>query len=755
MRILLVSLLFSGFIQAQTLTPERRVAPIGPLTHAAYSQLQPDVASNGNGFVAIWSDPRSTHQVGPDFPSINAVYATHLGAVGSASPAEGISIASPMAFTARIASDGNGYLVAWGSTTGIYTRPLGDDGHPASAEPARVDATDTFTWPAALASNGHGYLLASWNSGTLSWMSLDSAGHATGSPQTVAASTNQPDSVVVTNDGSYHLIYTTLVCPGSPTPCTNSIRDFAIDSHGGSVTHVLTNGSAYGVSAVSMGDRIALAWLGPTGEGMEQVFDTNGNALTASRSLGGIDGSPPTIGWDGARLLVTAAKDAKLVAFRLTSDGVPIDATPFTITGTVTYANVAQSRGAGRIALVWSTPVTSLENADVYARVAADFNEIASAPATAMRLSNAAETRHAPAVTIVANRTLTVWRGGDDDSIEASIDGSAPIVVAAADGTNHDPGVAAIGDTAMIVWRSDSRDSSAQARVLARRIDGNGNLLDPAPIVVEANAVTYVRTLNRPSIATDGHAYLVAWSGNHEIVAKRVAADGTLIDQQSFVVMHPQFFNCTAAKVLWTGEVYLVVFALEREYGLGIPQTDSVDLFASRVSSAGIALDSASNRELYRKVGQLEALSAAASGDRAIVVWGDRSWNDDPATSNVRSLEFSVRNPALPATQRVIDTMLYPWNYGVTSVAVAARGATFAMAWSRDSSDGAENVHAILLDRGNPFLLAAEDAYDVTAIATTEGFRFTYARTDDAAANVAQLFTRDLMIPTARSRAVR
>lgn len=753
MRILLLSLLLSVTTRAQTLTPERRVAPAGPLTHAAYSQLQPDVASNGDGFVVVWSDPRSAHQTGPDAPPSAALVATHLGSDGSPNPAEGITIAPPPAFHPKVASDGNTYLVAWGSLTGVYTLPLTADGQPAAEEPVLIDGTSHSGWPLALASNGRGYLLLLWSEATVSWVPLDSSGHQTGFLQTVREATNSPASIAVTNDGDYHLIYTGFACPGN-APCTNTIRDLTIDSHGGSVTHVLTEGSAYGVSAVSTGNRIALAWLGPTAEAMEQMFDTSGNAVTSLRTLGAIDGSPPTIGWDGARLLVTAAKDARLVALRLTSDGVPIDTTPFAITGTVTYDNVAQSRGGGRVALVWSTPVTSSSNADVYAHVAADFNEIAGAPAAAKRLSNAPETRHAPAVTTIGGRTLTVWRGGDDDAIEASIDGSAPIVVAAADGTNHDPDVAAIGETAMIVWRSDS-DSPPQARVLARRIDMNGNLLDPAPIVVEANALTYVRTLNRPSIASDGNAYLVAWSGNHEIDAKRVAADGALIDQHSFAAMHPDYFNCTAAKVLWTGDVYLLLFAWEREYGLGIPQLDYVDLYASRVSSAGVALDAGTNRELYRKVGLLTALSAAASGDHAIVVWGDDSWNKDPPTSNVRSLELSVQNGALPTRQRLIDSLVYPWTYGVTSVSVAARGETFAAAWSRDAAGTGEEIHAMLLDRGNPFLLAGQDAYDVTAIATADGFRFTYARTDPGAANVAQLFTRDLTIPRARTRAVR
>ncbi|HEX3107756.1 MAG TPA: hypothetical protein VHU41_01595 [Thermoanaerobaculia bacterium] len=726
---------------AQTLTPERRVAPIGPLTNAAYGQAGPDVASNGEGFVVVWVDQRSTHPTAPAYPLINALYATHLNADGSSSPAEDILIAAPIYGGAKIASDGNGYLVAWGTATGIESLHLTSDGHPVGAESTVINGTDRSSWPVALASNGAGYLFSFWSAGGLYWVPLDSSGHVTGSPQTAAATANPPASLVTTNDGAYHLIYTAMNCPGN-VACTSPVTDLTIDSHGATVWRAMTEGSPSGVSAVSTGDRIALAWLGTTLHLMEQAFDASDTPLSAPHDLGVVDPGVPLIAWDGTRLLVAATKDQNLVGFRLSSDGTPIDTSPFVIDGSLTYGNLAQARGGGRVALVWAAPVAYLSNADIYGRVAADFNELASAPASPTRLSNAPEVQHSPAVTSIGNRMLTVWRGGDDGSIKASIDGSVPIVIAPADGSNHDPAVAAIGDTAMIVWRSDA---SSQQRVLARRIDSSGNLLDPAPIIVEANATTYILpTFNRPSIATDGHAYLVAWSGNHEVDAKRVAADGTLIDEHSFVAMHPNFFNCTAVKVLWTGGVYLVVFAEEPEHGVAFPVADVVRIYASRVSSAGVALDDTSNRQLYFQYGQLKGLSAAASGDRAVVAWGEEAWNQDPH-SNVKSLEFSVGSLTPTATPQVIDSQAYPWNYGLTSVAVAARGETFVVAWSRDAGTG-EDIHATLLDRGNPFLLAAEDAYDVTAIPTADGFRFTYVRTDPAAANAAQLFTRDLVL---------
>ena len=96
----------------------------------------------------------------------------------------------------------------------------------------------------------------------------------------------------------------------------------------------------------------------------------------------------------------------------------------------------------------------------------------------------------------------------------------------------------------------------------------------------------------------------------------------------------------------------------------------------------------------------------------------------------------------------------YPYGYGISDIGVAARGDTFLVAWSQDAGRD-EKVQALLLDRGEPFVVAEPDAYDVTVIPDAIGFSFTYARTDAEAGYVARLFTRELVMTPARQRAVR
>ncbi len=741
-----LSLLFTLSALPETLTQEHRVVPLGPLTRAANAQFEPDIASNGHGFLAIWIDGRASHTVYQSTGSL--LWASHFAVDGTLTSAAGIKLADGV-LDARIASDGNDYLIATRHTNGIYTQLFDDEGQPL-ADAIKVDSATTV--PMILASNGSSYLLATNRESAIQWRTLDLLGRPAGDPQVIPGSnawTN--NAVIVTNDGAYHLIYGTVECV-SGQGCTYGVDDVAVtNGHAAEPRRLVAPSSFMGyVAAASSGNRFLVAWVDATAT-HEQLYDSNDNAVTTARTLGPTFDAVLTVGWDGARYLVAQPNAAgALGAQRVGADGELLDTTPFLVT-----SDIAQqpgiARGGGRVGIVWSATFGS-PVADVYGRVVFDFNELAATAATPLRLSNAPSVQHSPAAASLGGRTIRVWRAGDGNgSIEMALDGGGAAVLSPENGdTQHDPDIAAIGDVALIVWRSDTH---SLRRVLGVRVDANGNRLDHDPIVIDQEAPLPVPpALDRVSVATDGQAFLVAWSGRYVVSAMRIAKDGSLLDGVPVTASNAGFFLTSAVKAVWTGTTYVVVFAYEDNHLTLHPPIEVVELYAARITSSGVPLDAGENRSVYEELGAvLEDLSAAAGGGRVVIAISELS-TVSPTQCNVRTVDISADPPPVPIASHLIAQVAYPFTFGIPDVSIAARGGTFLVAWSQDGPNGTE-VRGQLLDRGESFVVSEGNAYDVTVSPDASGFTFTYARVDPDALDVARLFTRDLVMTPGRHRA--
>lgn len=95
--------------------------------------------------------------------------------------------------------------------------------------------------------------------------------------------------------------------------------------------------------------------------------------------------------------------------------------------------------------------------------------------------------------------------------------------------------------------------AGATARVLAQRLDATGVALDPEPIEIARGSLA----LRNPSAAWNGKHYLVVWEaagGRGQVLARRVTADGTMLDPTPLVVMEGQTPDVSAL-----GRTFLVV----------------------------------------------------------------------------------------------------------------------------------------------------------------------------------------------------
>jgi hypothetical protein len=177
--------------------------------------------------------------------------------------------------------------------------------------------------------------------------------------------------------------------------------------------------------------------------------------------------------------------------------------------------------------------------------------------------------------------------------------------------------------TNVIVFRSRT---SGAARILAHRIDDNGTTLDTEPIEVASGPVQWLATpsIDAPQVAWNGSVFMVVWSDTINVLARRMNPDGTFVDATPLVIMPGQ-----SAAVGALGATFLVSGSLVG-YSSGTLQPPGA-LRVSRVDGVtGAVLDAppimvggASDRHPH----------IVTLGGRWLVVW--ESVTHDPYSSSV------------------------------------------------------------------------------------------------------------------------
>jgi hypothetical protein len=733
---------------AITLLPEQRVSPIAPLTRAPETQYRPSVAPVRDGFVTVWTDYRS--QIGVATPA--SLYAAHIDRDGTVAPTTGSRIAEGA--NALIASNGDGCVVAYSAVDGVYTRRVDDAAHGAG-DPIAVspDETDSGSSPLALSPNGSGYVLVFTSRSGAQWILLDASGQPVTPPHALPLSAV---TSVTTRDGRGHVIYVKSECPEAG-PCSSTVFDLVVNDRTlATSTHVLLPPMApVGMLAAgSSGDRIFVLASG-LGYTVQRLFDSNDLPLTDLRSYAFTDIGQASVGWDGSKFLIALLTQGTFTGMRVSATGEPIDAAPFGIDPMEhprpdSFAvEPAQAFGNGGAALVYAAFVNG-RPFDVYTHVTRDFDDLPGQPATLVSRAPARE-RSAAASQLGGSR-ITVWTENDGNgSIAASVGGNRLVLSEENETVQHDPDVAAIGELALVVWRSDT---NARRRVLGVRVRGDGAVLDGTPIVIDDTTVGLHLERDRVSVATNGHEFFVGWSGGiggGNVIARRVSAAGTPLEEPA-AVAQTEYYAAAAVKVVWTGTMYVIAYGAEDDYYLGRPIAPRTRIYVARVTAGGVPLDATHVNTIYDAQGDWPGLSAAAWGDRVVVVWGDLPAGLD-GVSYVHAVELSASAPMVPSSHEIIYRGDRP-SFRVVGIDMAVRAGRFTVAWTVGLQTGRGELHAALLDSGESFL-ADNDAIGVAVTPTSDGFAFTYSKVDPAAAYVPQLFTRELVLPAPRPRAVR
>lgn len=146
----LLSLPFASVRAA--IVPGPEIAPArAVMAPPAFDQWTPRIASQGNGFLAVWTE-------GAAHPM--AVHAARIAADGTVVDAQPLVVAAE-GLQADVIWDGRRYVVVWTEDAGVFARFVGTDG--AMTEPVRLSAltAESFTYAfPSVAFNGRAFFVA-------------------------------------------------------------------------------------------------------------------------------------------------------------------------------------------------------------------------------------------------------------------------------------------------------------------------------------------------------------------------------------------------------------------------------------------------------------------------------------------------------------------------------------------------------------------------------------------------------------------
>src|ERR1043165_4506616 len=640
--------------------------PVGPLplVPAPYEQTPLDFAANGDSYLALWSDARSTLDLESAIVPAKALFDVSLDAVGTPATPVGRRLLST-AYNAKVAPRGSGYLLAYTDPAGSFTVPLDADG----AEIATPKPLPGG--PVALATNGSNFLLL--QSQAVSILGADgSVIHSAA----IAEFFDHSPIWTLTN-GSYQFVVYRYYCNGVTACLANVVLTTVTSAGDVAETQLFELPQGAHVTAASGNGRVLVADTASARGQMfveYRLFDTRGFPLHDAVQ---VDAQPstccpsyaPAVGWDGSEFLV-AYPWPDLRAVRVTADGVLLGAAPFVLDPAGGTPPLFATNGATTV-LVWGSG--TYDTSDLVSRTVRSFDELAGTTtrvvAKSLGLERGVRVASGPA------GVLAVWREGyPNAAILASIVGRAAFTLASAGSLDLQTPVVARGrDAFLVVWREQETDSY---HLVARRVSFDGVPLDGAPFVVAAetgNSIIYGTHMPSIAVASDGTDWLVVYpSTNLGVRAVRVSAAGSVLDAAPIALSlpSPHFGIPAAPHVVWSGPRYVALWPedLSNPFIL-VPQAPASALYEARITAAGQLVDT---RMIWHG-GYVPDAALAAAPSRLLAAW----------TDGVSLYAMPLDIDGTPLTDASVLAAQKPvWPPPIPDVDAAWDGATFVTAWT-------------------------------------------------------------------------
>jgi hypothetical protein len=455
--------------------------PLSGITYAPPSgeQRPGSVSSDGNDFVAVWSDITIPRQ---------GVYATHIGAHGEADVSSQRLLRPGSARDLSLCYGSSGYLMTWTDDTdkAVYSAKLNSGGNIVSGPRLIIppDQGDTVnpagTYARALGCSNSGALLVFRKGGVPMFTLLDSNGNVTKPAKTLPI--NDGDPIVTVSDGSAFYI-------GTRSLDAQTVSLIRISSNGDLIdnTQILTGFTAIQIGMAYAGGRLGLAATNSTT--LKRVF-INPQSLAVTKL--------PDVASGGQEVNVVAVQsslDAYLMNF-------------------------------------------NLSKLDIMRVPLRDNETSAPSPTTALHSDALGST-----VTVASNGhdSVAVWKDFrhsisaiDGDVFGAVLDSGngpagTPFPVAVTARWQGPVAIATSGLETFAVWQERIGDAG-QTSLVGARVDSKGALLDASPRQIAAS----VAAAYPPAITWDGSTYIVAWTESSQtqfglktsVLVQRYGRDG-------------------------------------------------------------------------------------------------------------------------------------------------------------------------------------------------------------------------------------
>lgn len=717
--------LFPLFAGATTFGPEKTIAPFEHAV-AIGSQRAASLACNDGSCLVLWAEESA--RLG--------LYSSVIDADGTVRPLSSNLVQAGMQRSSALVWAGDHYLAVWNDVKkfSLVSAPLSSDGLLAG-DLQTLTLFQQDVSPESLAWNGHHALVAFNARGGLQAAILDANGALI---RSVTVPPVQPMSLAVAAAGDTFAIVWTARAPAPSVGKTNVFIE-RFDDNGASIdaapvtlasdlpldylsAGVASNGSQFGVAFMTAED------------GMLQ-------RLRVDRLSGAIDRLPSApftlynrqlvgVFWSGDDFVAYASDVNNIDTVKFTSDAVRVlDVSPIFLN-----APPQVVRGPSGAVAIWNDERPS--GTDDHILGAMLDRNAATITQRDLPVARSAVPQTHPVLASSPSGALLVWeldRGGERaDTVATRLDPSGnpidatPIPIVS-NGSFASGSVLWLGNFYLVLF-------PYAGSVAGKRISPTGAVLDTDPIVFGKGSYA--------AVASNGTATIVAISdASFAVRVVRLNADGSVIDTQPIVANSHISTHLAAAT---NGAEFVVAWTEDHGDGFEVAQDD---IYAVRLGATGLPIDASPIVIASGPVTQTEP-TVASDGRDFLIAYSD---------------DANLRMKRLLREGTVVDAVAVIGGFHVTAPRIEFQASRYILTWtdqySFDPSSGASEARTVTVDsRGAmvdpPSVLAQNDSLFELETAIAPGL-LVYSRSNAADEGIPRLFSKQIMLPVMRGRAVR